>query len=146
MVRMDWFISNLLGGVKLLVNSGDAEDAVTVLNQSIPENFDVQGIGEYQQPRCPSCQSLEVSFDELNKKIAYPRAWLGLPLPVHNRAWSCHSCGYHWKDTETGDIATLNSKDVQRCSTVKLSSNILTASSTSVLVMFSGGDRRITLP
>ena len=42
MVRMDWFISNLLGGVKLLVNSGDAEDAVTVLNQSIPENFDVQ--------------------------------------------------------------------------------------------------------
>ena len=95
MVRMDWFISNLLGGVKLLVNSGDAEDAVTVLNQSIPENFDVQGIGEYQQPRCPSCQSLDVSFEELNKKIAYPSAWLGLPLPVHNRAWSCHSCGYH---------------------------------------------------
>ena len=105
MVRMDWFISNLLGGVKLLVNSEDAEDALTVLNQSIPENFDVQGIGEYQQPRCPSCQSLDVSFEELNKKIAYPSAWLGLPLPVHNRAWSCHSCGYHWKDTETGDIA-----------------------------------------
>ena len=41
MVRLDWFISNLLDGVKLLVNSGDAEDAVTVLNQSIPENFDV---------------------------------------------------------------------------------------------------------
>jgi putative signal transducing protein len=104
MVRMDWFISNLLGGVKLLVNSEDAEDALTVLNQSIPENFDVQGIGEYQQPRCPNCQSLDVSFEELNKKIAYPSAWLGLPLPVHNRAWSCHSCGYHWEDTERTDI------------------------------------------
>ena len=35
---------------------------------------------------------------------------------------------------------------IQRARAAKLSSNILTASSTSVLVMFRGGERRITLP
>ena len=50
MVRMDWFISNLLGGIKLLVNADDAEEAVAVLAQPIPESFEVQELGDYQQP------------------------------------------------------------------------------------------------
>jgi Putative prokaryotic signal transducing protein len=103
MVRMDWFISNLLGGIKLLVNADDAEEAVAVLAQPIPESFEVQGLGDYQQPHCPECKSLDVSFDELNKKIAYPSAWIGLPLPIHNRAWSCHACGNRWQPSEAGE-------------------------------------------
>ena len=34
MVRMDWFISNLLGGVKLLVNREDAESAAAILDET----------------------------------------------------------------------------------------------------------------
>jgi hypothetical protein len=71
MVRMDWFISNLLGGVKLLVKPEDAEAAVEILNQPIPEDFDVEGVGNYQSPECPKCGSLDVSFQELNKPVAY---------------------------------------------------------------------------
>jgi hypothetical protein len=41
MVRLDWFISNLLGGVKLQVRHEDAEVAKQILEQPIPENFDV---------------------------------------------------------------------------------------------------------
>jgi Putative prokaryotic signal transducing protein len=33
MVRMDWFISNLLGGVKLMVQPGDFSKASEILNQ-----------------------------------------------------------------------------------------------------------------
>jgi Putative prokaryotic signal transducing protein len=33
MVRMDWFISNLLGGVKVLVNAEDFADAARLLNE-----------------------------------------------------------------------------------------------------------------
>src|SRR6266849_5470486 len=52
MVRMDWFISNLLGGVKLLVNSAADPDALQVLTQPTPETLDVEGVGAYEQPRC----------------------------------------------------------------------------------------------
>jgi hypothetical protein len=100
MVRLDWFISNLLGGVKLQVNPEDAAEANEILNQPIPEDFEVDGSGQYRQPRCPNCQSLDVSFEELNKPIAYASAYLGLPLPVHRTAWKCHGCGREWNDGE----------------------------------------------
>jgi len=103
MVRLDWFISNLLGGAKLLVSPEDVEDANAVLNQPIPESLDVEGVGEYQQPHCPVCKSLDVGFEELNKKIAYSSAYLGVPLPVHRKAWRCNDCSNEWQDEDEED-------------------------------------------
>ncbi len=40
MVRMDWFISNLLGGVKLLVDAEDFAAASRVLNEPAPSEFE----------------------------------------------------------------------------------------------------------
>jgi hypothetical protein len=77
-IRMDWFISNLLGGIKLAVNQEDVEAAVAILDEPVPEILDVEGVGEYQQPRCPECQSMDVNFEQLSK-AAYPSAWLGIP-------------------------------------------------------------------
>ena len=101
MVRMDWFISNLLGGAKLLVNREDAEAATAILDEPTPELLDVEGIGEYQQPRCPECQSLDVNFEQLNRKVAYTTAWLGVPVPLHTTAWTCRSCGHRWQDGDS---------------------------------------------
>jgi len=61
MIRMDWFISNLLGGIKLKVRAEDAEAAREILDQPIPEILDVEGVGNFDQPKCPRCQSLNVS-------------------------------------------------------------------------------------
>lgn len=102
MVRMDWFISNLLGGIKLAVNQDDVEAATAILDEPVPETLDVEGVGEYQQPRCPDCQSLDVNFEQLSK-IAYPSAWLGLPMPLHDKAWTCRSCGHKWQNQESVD-------------------------------------------
>jgi hypothetical protein len=99
MIRMDWFMSNLIGGVKLAVNQEDLEAATAILDEPMPETLDVDGIGEYQQPRCPECQSLDVNFEQLSK-VAYPSAWLGIPLPLHDKAWTCRSCGHHWEDPD----------------------------------------------
>jgi hypothetical protein len=98
MIRMDWFISNLLGGIKLKVRPEDAEAANEILNQPTPETFDVEGIGNFEQPKCPSCESLDVSHEELHKPIAYLTAYAGVPLPVYKADWTCHACGHHWKD------------------------------------------------
>jgi Putative prokaryotic signal transducing protein len=98
MVRLDWFISNLLGGIKLLVRAEEAEAAEKILTEPIPESFEVEGLGNYEQPHCPNCQSLDVGFEELIKSVAYTSAWVGLPLPVHYKAWRCHACQHEWRD------------------------------------------------
>lgn len=99
MVRMDWFLSNLLGGVKLFVDSADFTEASNILNEPVPELLHVEGVGDYAQPRCPNCGSLDIALDELNKKVSYTTAWLGVPLPVANPGWQCHACGHHWEET-----------------------------------------------
>lgn len=98
LVRLDWFWSNLIGGVKLMVEPSDTEPAMEILNQSIPEKIDVAGIGEYEQPHCPNCQSLDITFKELNRPVAYASLWLNVPIPVHRKAWRCHSCNVEWED------------------------------------------------
>jgi hypothetical protein len=98
MIRMDWFISNLLGGIKLKVRPEDAEAASEILKQPIPEMLDVEGIGSFEQPKCPQCQSLDVSFEELNKPVAYMTAYAGVPVPVYKQGWTCHACGSEWEE------------------------------------------------
>ena len=51
MVRLDWFISNILGGIKLKVCAEDAEAAREILNQPIPETLDVEGVGNLASSR-----------------------------------------------------------------------------------------------
>ena len=60
--------------------------------------IEVEGVGDYQQPHCPKCGSLDVTFQQLNQPVAYGSAWLSIPLPVHYKAWRCRSCEHEWKD------------------------------------------------
>jgi hypothetical protein len=98
MVRLDWFYSNLVGGVKLFVRQQDAEAADKLLSQGVPEKFDVEEVGEYQQPRCPHCQSWDVTLDGLERHLTYATLFFGLPIPITKRGWKCRSCGHEWSD------------------------------------------------
>lgn len=99
MVRMNWFWSNLLGGIKLEVKPEDVESALEVLNQPIPESFDVEGAGSFVQPRCPNCQSVDITFEAVDKPIAYTSAWIiSVPIPLARETWKCESCGHTWAD------------------------------------------------
>jgi Putative prokaryotic signal transducing protein len=98
LVRLDWFISNFIGGIKLNVRVADVENARKILDEPILEGLYVQGVGLYEQPRCPKCQSLDVNFQELDRPIAYISAFLRLPMPVQRPAWRCHACDAEWED------------------------------------------------
>ena len=98
LVRLDWFISNFIGGIKLNVHPADAENAQKLLDEPILEGLYVQGVGLYEQPRCPKCQSLDVNFQELDRPIAYMSAFLRVPMPVQRPAWRCHACDAEWED------------------------------------------------
>jgi hypothetical protein len=98
LVRLDWFISNLIGGIKLKVRVADVENACKILDEPILEGLYVHGVGLYEQPRCPKCQSLDVNFQELDRPIAYMSAFLRVPLPVQRSGWRCHACHAEWED------------------------------------------------
>jgi hypothetical protein len=100
-IRMDWLWSNLLGGVKLCVKPEDADAAAQILSQEIPEKFSVEGAEDFEQPRCPQCQSLNISYDDLNKPATYACTFvLSVPIQVSCRRWNCQSCGYVWDQTD----------------------------------------------
>ena len=42
LVRLDWFYSNLVGGIKLMVREEDAETARKLLEENILEKFDAE--------------------------------------------------------------------------------------------------------
>lgn len=99
-VRLDWFYSNVVGGIKLRVRPTDMQAALELLNQPIPAGFNVEGVGIYEQPKCPQCGSLDIAFEELNKPVAYTSAYFHLPLPIHDEGWNCHSCGHEWMEED----------------------------------------------
>ena len=100
MVRLDWFISNFIGGVKLCVQPEDAAKAKSLLDEPILEGLYVQGVGLYEQPRCPKCNSLDVSFRELDP-AAYLSMAVRVPIPFHREGWRCRSCGAEWEEEES---------------------------------------------
>ena len=99
LIRMDWLWCDFLGRIKLCVRNADAEAALSLLEQDVIEKFDVDGVGEYQQPRCPVCQSLQVSFRGLNKAVDYVSALFGGPRPLHRSLWECDACGRQWPES-----------------------------------------------
>ncbi|MGZ6326884.1 MAG: hypothetical protein ACXWR1_22015 [Bdellovibrionota bacterium] len=101
-VRLDWFWSNLMGGVKLGVDPDDVEAAEQILSQPIPEEFEAEGTGSYEQPRCPTCGSLDINFRE-SDPAAYLSLALSVPIPFRRRAWRCRSCGAEWEIDDAPD-------------------------------------------
>lgn len=105
LVRLDWLWSNAVGGIKLQVKVEDADEATEILNQPIPETFEFGGAGDYRQPECPKCKSLDITFQEIYKPVAYGSLWVGLPLPVHREAWKCRACGNGWDDNNPAETS-----------------------------------------
>jgi Putative prokaryotic signal transducing protein len=98
LVRLDWFISNFIGGIKLRVRPNDAANAEKILSEPILEGLYVHGVGLYEQPRCPKCQSLDINFQELDRPISYMSAFLHVPVPVQRPGWHCHACDAEWEE------------------------------------------------
>jgi len=99
-VRMDWLWSNALGGVRLFVKDSDASAAKELLDQKFQDAFEVEGQTPFTQPRCPVCQSFDVSYKGLHKRIAYASIFLHVPIPLSRLGWRCSSCGHMWEDSD----------------------------------------------
>ena len=97
LVRMDWFWSNAIGGLRLMVNAENFEAARAILDEPIPEEISQpDSEGTYEQPHCPKCDSLDVNFETLNRPLSYALMWLNCPIPISKNNWKCQKCGAEW--------------------------------------------------
>jgi hypothetical protein len=98
LVRMDWLLSNAIGGIRLQVRQQDLESARAVLNEPIPPELGDETLEEpFIQPRCPRCCSLDIGFEKIDRFWTYG-LWLLLsfPIPVPKGNWKCYTCGIEW--------------------------------------------------
>jgi len=99
-VRMHWLWSDAVGGIKLLARHEDMEAANKLLDEATLEAFDLSGVGEYQQPKCPKCGSMDVTLGESDQHMKVAGFIVGLPLSATSQGWVCHACKNRWDDEE----------------------------------------------
>jgi hypothetical protein len=102
LVRLDWQVSNFIGGIRLQVEAGDASAALDLLTQPVPDTIAFGGPADFAQPHCPVCNSVEITFQGSSRGAALTSLYLlALPLPPGPQTWQCSNCGARWEDTST---------------------------------------------
>lgn len=102
LVRMDWFYSNMVGGMRLQVAGDDVAAAREILEQDAPRTI-VYGEDEtFEQPTCLKCGAREITLgDETERGRSFVGLWaVGIPLPPRKAVWHCDACGAKWADAE----------------------------------------------
>jgi len=96
--RMNWFVTNALGGVRLQVELQDQKAAEQILSEGVPQSIAFAEDQEFNQPRCPTCGSLNISFEGSSRKAAIASLYLlSLPVPTGDETWRCADCGNRWQ-------------------------------------------------
>jgi hypothetical protein len=99
LVRLDWQVSNFIGGIRLQVEDAEAAAAVELLEQSAPTSIPYGEETEFTQPQCPMCGSIDLTFEGRARGAALASLYmLSLPLPLGRETWVCNSCNARWEE------------------------------------------------
>ena len=105
LVRMDWFYSNLVGGMRLQVDEREEAAAREILEERAPGTITYGEEEVYVQPTCPKCGSSEITLGSGTERGRSFVAlyMLSVPVPPREAAWHCEACGAQWVDTGNGE-------------------------------------------
>jgi len=99
-VRLDWQMSQLVGGIRLQVAPADEAAALELLRQPAPDPIDFAAGQSFAQPHCPVCTSTDIAFQGQSRDVALPTLFLiGIPVPLGAETWLCNHCGARWEDS-----------------------------------------------
>lgn len=111
LVRLDWQVSNFIGGIRLQVSTADVEAAKDILSQPIPNEISIPDQPGFMQPRCPRCTSTDISWERQGRKAALASLYLfSLPLPRGSESWHCDSCDLRWVEDDNPSETASNGK------------------------------------
>jgi hypothetical protein len=106
-VRLEWQISNFIGGIRLQVDQSDLEEAETILSMPIPESISIPDQPDFEQPRCPRCSSTNITWERQGRKAALLSLYLfSLPLPRGSESWMCNACQLRWIEEDEATSGT----------------------------------------
>ncbi|MDQ2834913.1 MAG: DUF2007 domain-containing protein [Acidobacteriota bacterium] len=101
LVRLDWQISNSIGGIRLQVAANDVEAAEAILAQPAPDSIAMRDQPDFRQPRCPRCTSTDIAWERQGRKVALAALYLfSLPVPRGSEPWHCNSCDLKWQQDD----------------------------------------------
>jgi hypothetical protein len=106
LVRMNWFYSDLVGGMRLQVADHDEAAAREILEEGVPETITYSQDEEaYVQPTCPKCGSAEITLGSGTERGRSLVALyvVAIPVPPREMAWHCDACGAQWVDAGDGE-------------------------------------------
>lgn len=102
LVRMNWFLSNAVGGIRLQVDEHDEAAAREILEEEVPPTIDYGQAEVYVQPTCPKCGSAEITLGDGTEhgRSLVALYLISIPVPPREMAWRCETCGAQWVDAE----------------------------------------------
>jgi hypothetical protein len=101
LVRLEWQISNFVGGIRLQVVQADEAAAAELLSQPIPDTVPFDELTEFDQPLCPRCATKDITFQGSSRGAALASLYfLSLPLPLGRETWLCNACEARWIDDQ----------------------------------------------
>lgn len=90
LVQMDWFYSNVVGGVRVQIADEDVDAAREFLAADLP-----QPSPEAEEVCCPKCGSSDTAPDELPRRVAYLAVLLlHFPILIGRHRWRCGACDH----------------------------------------------------
>jgi hypothetical protein len=97
LARLDWQLTNYLGGLRLQVEEKDAAAAEEILSGLPPEVIPYAADASFGQLHCPKCGSLAVRFEGASRGVAMTFLFFfSIPMPKGRKSWSCDDCGARW--------------------------------------------------
>jgi hypothetical protein len=105
LVRMNWFLSNMVGGMRLQVDERDEAAAREILEAEIPRTIPYGPEEAYVQPACPKCGSAEVTLGDGTEtgRSLVALYVVSIPVPPREATWHCEACGAQWADSAESD-------------------------------------------
>jgi len=98
---MDWFYSNIIGGMRLQVDESNEMAAREILEGSAPGTITYDTEEVYVQPTCPKCESGEVSLGNGTEsgRSLLALYLIAIPVPPREAIWHCDACGADWAES-----------------------------------------------
>ncbi|MCR9141983.1 MAG: DUF2007 domain-containing protein [bacterium] len=87
---MMWYLARATGGVRLLVDADQYDEAIAVVREIEAENRDAIR-------RCPRCDSDRIEYRPFRLGLATFGAITGLLIPIPHRRNICFRCGKTWR-------------------------------------------------
>lgn len=109
-VRMDWTLSNFLGGLRLQVPEDDVPRAQELLGQPLPQSIEFADESSFDQPACPKCGSTNVELHGAPSAAKVIGLFVfNVPIPSRSphpgeEVWHCLACGCNWIDDQEPSV------------------------------------------